>query len=92
MARLLEELRKAGADEQVAVLLARDPTGHARLDSPSAVARLLEELRKAGGDEQVAVLAKRAAAHTPLDDAGVVEPGCWALCRRREQRIRLPPC
>ncbi|MFE0906105.1 hypothetical protein ACFW3Y_23025, partial [Streptomyces rochei] len=41
VARLLTELRGAGADEQVTVLLARDPAAHASLDDLAAVARLL---------------------------------------------------
>ncbi|MER6206564.1 hypothetical protein [Streptomyces sp. NPDC001642] len=64
---LLEELRKAGAVEQVAALAER-AAAHIPLDDQFAVVMLLEELRKAGAVEQVAALAERAAAHVPLDD------------------------
>ncbi|WP_162602970.1 hypothetical protein [Streptomyces sp. CS090A] len=68
VARLLKELREAGAEEQVRVLLARDPAEHVALGNPSAVARLLEALRAAGADKQVTTLAERAAARVALDD------------------------
>ena len=68
VAVLLDRLREAGADEQAAALLARDPAAHAALDDPSAVAVLLDRLLLAGADEQAAALASRAAAHVPLDD------------------------
>ena len=68
VASLLDSLREAGADEQAAALLARDPAAHTALDDPAAVARLLDSLRRAGADEQAAALAARAAAHAPLDD------------------------
>ncbi|WP_192806957.1 tetratricopeptide repeat protein, partial [Streptomyces arboris] len=65
---LLGALRGAGADEQVRVLLARDPAAHVALDNPSDVARLLGALREAGADKQVTILAERAAAHVALDN------------------------
>lgn len=69
---MLDWLQRVGADEQVAVLLARDPATHAALNDSHGVPWLLDQLRKAGADEQVAVLAGRAAAHAPLNDpAGV---------------------
>ena len=71
-ASLLDGLRKAGADEQAAALLARDPAAHAALDDPAGVASLLGELRAAGADEQAAALASRAAARAALDDPGGV--------------------
>ena len=51
--RLLHSLRQAGADEQAAALLARDPAAHAPLDDPGAVASLLllDELWEAGAQE-----------------------------------------
>ena len=67
VARLLDSLRKAGAHEQAAALLARDPAAHAVPDDPGGVARLLDSLRKAGADEQAAALTDRAAAHVALD-------------------------
>ena len=72
VACLLDSLREAGADEQAAALLARDPAAHAPLDNPAAVASLLDSLREAGADEQAAALADRAAAHAALDDPGGV--------------------
>ena len=72
MASLLGQLRRAGADDQAAALLARDPAGHAILDNPHAVASLLGQLRETGADEQAAALAGRAAAHAALDDPGAV--------------------
>ncbi|WP_217212460.1 hypothetical protein [Streptomyces sp. AC550_RSS872] len=66
--KLAGTLRIAGAYEQTAVLLARDPAAHAALDNPQAVAMLVGVLREAGAHEQVTALAKRAAAHTPLDN------------------------
>ena len=68
VADLLDGLREAGADQQAAALLARDPAAHAALDNPDAVARLLDSLREAGAHQQAATLAARAAAHAPLDD------------------------
>jgi hypothetical protein len=59
VARLLDSLRRAGAHEQAAALLARDPAAHAALDHPSAVARLRDSLREAGAPEQAAALAAR---------------------------------
>jgi hypothetical protein len=68
VAALLGSLRKAGAQDQAAALLARDPAAHARLDNPYRVATLLDSLRKAGAQDQAAALADRAAAHAPLDN------------------------
>ena len=65
---LLDSLRLAGAHEQAAALLARDPAAHAPLDHPDDVAALLDRLRLAGAHEQAAALASRAAAHAALDN------------------------
>ena len=68
VARLLDRLREAGAGEQAAALLARDPAAHAALDSPVGVALLLDSLREAGAGEQAAaLLARDPAAHAALD-------------------------
>ena len=68
MARLLDSLRRAGADEQVAALAAR-AAAHAPLNEPYGVAFLLGSLREAGADEQAAgLLARDPAAHAALDD------------------------
>jgi hypothetical protein len=48
---LAAALREAGADEQAASLLARDPASHTAVDHPGAVAFLLDRLREAGADE-----------------------------------------
>jgi uncharacterized protein YidB (DUF937 family) len=72
VAGLLASLREAGAGEQAAVLLARDPAAHATLDDPGGVADLLDSLLEAGAERQAAVLAERAAAHATLDDPGGV--------------------
>jgi hypothetical protein len=70
---LLNSLRQAGADEQAAALLARDPAAHAALDDPAAVAGLLFSLRQAGADEQAAaLLARDPAAHAALDNPDAV--------------------
>jgi uncharacterized protein YidB (DUF937 family) len=73
VAMLLKRLRAAGADEQVAALLARDPAAHVALNNPDAVARLLGSLREAGAGEQVAaLLARDPAAHVALNDPDAV--------------------
>ena len=69
MAILLKNLQEAGAHEQAAALLARDPAAHAALDDPRGVAILLGRLREAGAHEQVAaLLARDPAAHAALDN------------------------
>ena len=40
--------REAGAQDQAAALLARDPAAHVALDDPEGVAWLLGSLREAG--------------------------------------------
>lgn len=65
---LLKQLRRAGADDAIAALLARDPARHVSLDnSPGGIADLLEELREAGADEAVTtLLARDPARHVSL--------------------------
>ena len=58
MASLLRSLREAGAHEQAAALLARDPAAHTALDDPGEVARLLDRMRQ-GAHEQAAALIGR---------------------------------
>ena len=72
IATLLDELHKAGAQEQVTALLRRDPAAHVSLDDPYGVERLLDGLREVGAEEQVTALADRAAAHVALDNPGRV--------------------
>ena len=67
VARLLASLREAGAEQQAAAVLRRDPAAHVSLDNPVAVADLLDSLREAGAEQQAAALADRAAAHVSLD-------------------------
>ena len=62
MAQPLDCLRRAGAHEQAAALLAGDPAAHAPLDNPSSsigVPNLLSSLRQAGVNEQVTALTDR---------------------------------
>ncbi|POX43933.1 hypothetical protein C3489_37340 [Streptomyces sp. Ru71] len=98
LADLLRGLREAGADEQVAALLARNPAAHAPIDDPHAVARLLRMLRKAGADEQVAaLLARNPAAHVPIDNQWFVYDLLDELreAGAKEQAAALPgpqPC
>ncbi|MFF2999462.1 hypothetical protein ACFVTC_33685 [Streptomyces sp. NPDC057950] len=67
--QLLYTLRKAGAREQAAALLARDPAAHVSLDDPFSVGTLLTELLEAGAREQAAaLLARDPAAHVSLDN------------------------
>ena len=53
MAGLLDSLLWAGAQEQAAALLHRDPAAHVALDDPLGVASLLDRLREAGAQEIV---------------------------------------
>jgi hypothetical protein len=59
VARLLGSLREAGAGEQAAALVARNPAAHVSLDDPRGVAVLLGSLRAAGAHEQAAALTGR---------------------------------
>jgi hypothetical protein len=80
VAGLLEALRGAGMQEQVAALLARDPATHTNLDKPSGVARLLDTLCEIGAQEQVAtLLARDPATHTNLDEPDAAAGLLYAL-------------
>ena len=70
VAELLLRLRKAGAHEQAAALLDRDPAAHVALDDRYGVALLQGRLRQAGAREQAAALADRIAAHVTRDNPG----------------------
>ena len=87
--RLLDSLREAGAHEQAAALLARDPAAHAALDDPGAVARLLDSLREAGAHEQAAALAA-GPPPTPPSTTRTPWPACWTACGRRARTSRPP--
>jgi len=67
VAFLLAFPREAGAAEQAAALLARDPAAYVSLDDSNGVAFLLDMLRGAGAAEQAAALANR------LPGAGMFE-------------------
>jgi hypothetical protein len=68
VADLLGRLRAAGAQDQAAALLDRDPGARVALDDLLRVAELLGRLRAAGAYDQAAALAGRAAAHVAVDD------------------------
>jgi hypothetical protein len=75
LAPLLKTARQANADEEcIAVLLARDPAAHARLDDLPGVAELIKQLWLGHGREQAMSLAGRTAAGANIDDLdGVCE-------------------
>ncbi|TLP60966.1 hypothetical protein [Microbispora triticiradicis] len=68
---LLDSLHRAGAHDQIAMLLARYPVSGVSLDRPADLGALLDGLHKVGAHEQFTALAERAAAHAPLDPLGV---------------------
>lgn len=59
---LVQELRRAGADEHMTTLLARDPASHVPLRDPREVAALLGAFAAAGWRRQVAAAARGQAA------------------------------
>ena len=67
VAKMLYNLQDAGAEEQTAALLHRDPANRVALDDPAAVASLLRSLRETGAEQQTAALADR------LPGAGMFE-------------------
>jgi hypothetical protein len=74
---LLDDLLRAEAEEQVAILTFR--SAH---DNPYAVAQLLDALRTAGAEQQAsALLTRDPAAHATLDDPGGVGELLLALLR-----------
>ena len=82
MARLLDSLRAAGAQDQAAALAER-AAAHAALDDPGAVARLLDSLRAAGAQDQAAALADR------LPGAGMFEFELFRKQEGRQDRFRF---
>lgn len=56
------------AEECIAVLLARDPAAHARLDDLASVAEFIKQLRMGQGREQAMSLASRTAVRASIDD------------------------
>ena len=103
VARLLFDLREAGAHEQAAALLARDPAARVSLDDPGRVVGLLHEFWEAGAHEQAAALLGRdLAARVSLDDprdvarlldslreAGAHEQAAALLARDPAARVSL---
>ena len=88
VAMLLGRLRGAGARDQAAALLARDPAAHVSLDSPYGVAVLLGRLRGAGAHDQVLNGAEdshefglSAALSVPMGCAGGAVGSAAAPCR-----------
>ena len=66
---MLQELRKAGDGNAMAMLLARDPAEHADLTDPGQIAQLVRELRLAGDEQALTVLlARDPAQHADLTD------------------------
>ena len=82
MARLLDSLRGAGAEEQAAALADR-AAAHVPLDDPGAVAGLLDSLREAGAEQQAAALLARDPPPTSPSTTRAPWPGCWTACGRR---------
>jgi len=67
VASLLKTLRRAGAGDQVAALLARDRAAHAKLDDPRAVAGLRWALHRAYAVGQAEALTARLPAEGLFD-------------------------
>ena len=67
LARLLEELRTADADDAVRALLARNPAGQVSLDSSWDAIELLGPLHAAGAAEAVDILAARIVENATLE-------------------------
>ena len=70
VAYLLNALRRTGASEAVASLLAREPACHADVRDSRDAAKLLTELSQAGAGQATAVLADRIAAQADFIIAG----------------------
>jgi hypothetical protein len=71
VARLLTELRAAGAGDAAQTLATR-AAEHVSLDHPGAVAEMLEALRAVRAGDAVQTLATRAAEHAAVADPGAV--------------------
>ncbi|WP_438453111.1 hypothetical protein [Streptomyces asiaticus] len=70
IARLLNALREAGADQAIETLLDRDPAAHADLTDPRGIAFLLNALREAGADQAIEALLDR----DPASRADLADP------------------
>jgi uncharacterized protein YidB (DUF937 family) len=67
LARLLDELRAAGADDAVQALLTRDPAGQVSIDHRWDAIDLLGALHAAGAARAVDILAARVVEHASLE-------------------------
>ena len=86
-------LRAAGAHEQAAALLARDPAAHAALDDPGGVAVLLGQ--PAGRRARTSRPPRcwpGTRPPTPPSTTRTAWPACWAACGRRARTSRPPRC
>jgi hypothetical protein len=88
VAELLRKLRAAGAQDQAAALLDRDPAARVSLDDPYGVACLLESLQeRAHGTRSprycVVILPPAFPSMTQA-----MWPGCWKTWGRRARRTR----
>ena len=73
VASLMAELRVLGRDDQIAILVGRQPASRVSAASARGSEVLLRELTKAGARAQVLTLAARAAAGAALDNV-------WGVC------------
>ena len=82
VATLLDVLRAAGADYQIATLLGRNPAAHVMLEDTWMVNFFLQALRDVRADQQIAILFNRdLAANVSLDKAREV---AWLLVTLRD--------
>ena len=91
VAYLLGVLRRAGAGDQAAALLARDPASHAALDDPSS--RRVAAGRAAGGGRGRPGRRPGQPRRQPRRPRQPVHVAwCWASCGGRARETRLPHC
>jgi len=83
VADLLDELQEAGAGQQVAELLERNPAAHVGIDDVHDVIKLVDALVKAGSQPQAQMLLYRATRCLALDEPRSVARFLDELGRRR---------
>ena len=91
VARLLDALRAAGAQDQAAALLARDPAAHAALGDPYAWPPAGQAA--GGGRVRAGRRAGQPGRRTPPTPPSATRapwPACWTACGRRARRTRPP--
>ena len=88
VAALLDCLRNAGMDEQVSVLLRRDPAAHVCLDHLGAAGRLITSWSEAGAQRQAIALAARA---TPALTSRTARYRCSTTDTSTSANPGLPP-